>query len=330
MRLPDFQYMAPSSLQEAALFLKEHGHESKIIGGGTDILPSMKQRIFSPKYVVSLEDIPDLDRVEFDEQSGLRIGASVKLRSLETDPIILDRYPIISQAAHAVGSLQLRQMGTVGGNLSLDTRCIYYNQTDFWRKCRPRCIKMDGETCNAVGGGKKCFAVFSGDLAPALITLGAKIKLHSYSGERTISLSELYTGNGAKPLVKEPTEVLMGVEIPSMPKDAFSLYLKYRIRKSIDFPLASVAVFIRLEGKKTCHDSRMVLGAVGPKPQELDGIHELLEGKNLSGSIIEEASSIAYKAAKPVANAGSVPSYRKKIVNVFVKKALEQALQKSA
>jgi len=326
MRLPDFQYVEPKSIGEACLFLKEHGQESKIMGGGTDLLPSMKQRIFRPKYIVHLGAIPNSDRIEFDEPSGLRIGAFVKLRSLEKDPVVLAKYPMIAQAASEVGSVQLRQMGTIGGNLSLDTRCYYYNQSKFWRSCRPTCIKMGGETCNAVGGGKKCFAIFSGDLAPALMALGAKIKLLSTAGERTILLNDLYTGDGASPLAIKPDEILIGVEVPMVPKEAFTNYFKYRIRKSIDFPLASVATMLSLDRKeKVCHSAKVVIGAVGSKPEALNGIEELLKGKKLKGSLIEEASELAFKAARPIANAGSTPSYRKRIIKIFVEKALRQA-----
>ena len=330
MRLPDLQYVETKSLPEACLFLKEFGKESKVLGGGTDLLPSMKQRIFKPKYVLNLCTIRDLDRIEFNERSGLQIGALVKLRSLEKDPVILEKYPMIAQAAGEVGSVQLREMGTVGGNLSLDTRCYYYNQSDFWRKCRPICIKMGGDTCNAVGGGKKCFAIFSGDLAPALIALGTKIKLVSAKGERILSLRDYYTGDGAKPLSREPEEILVNVEVPPLPKRTSGCYLKYRIRRSIDFPLASVAIRVTLNNQnKVCLEPKVVIGAVGTRPEEIEGIEELLSGKRMTDSVLDEASEMAFKAAKPIANAASSPSYRKKMIKFMVEKALRQALLES-
>jgi 4-hydroxybenzoyl-CoA reductase subunit beta len=330
MRLPDLRYIEPKSIEEACLFLKEHSQESRIMGGGTDLLPSMKQRIFKPKHVLNLCTIPDLNRIEFNERSGLRIGALVKLRTLEKDPLILKKYPMIAQAAGEVGSVQLREMGTVGGNLSLDTRCYYYNQSDFWRKCRPICIKMGGDICNAVGGGKKCFAIFSGDLAPALIALGAKIKLVSAKGERILSLREYYTGDGANPFTREPEEILMSVEAPTLPKWTSGCYLKYRIRRSIDFPLAGVATRATLDNQnKVCLEAKVVIGAVGTRPEEIGRIEELLSGKRMTDSVIEEASETAFKAAKPIANAASSPSYRKKMIKVMVEKALRQTLGKS-
>lgn len=327
MRLPDFQYVAPKSIQEASLFLKDHGKESKVMAGGTDLLPSMKQRIYRPRYLVHVEGISELSRIEFNETTGLRIGALVRLRTLEKDLTVLERYPIIREAVTRIGSVQVRQMGTVGGNLCLDTRCSYYNQSSFWRSCRPRCIKMGGDMCNAVGGGKKCFSIFSGDLAPAFIALGAKINLLSASGERTLLLRDFYTGDGSKPLTLNPEEILTRIEVPSIPKETFSTYFKYRIRKSIDYPIASLAVLLTLAGnERSCREVKMVVGAVGSRPEELKEVEELLKGKEIKNSVIEEASNLAFKAAKPIANAASSPAYRKRMIKVFVMKALRQAL----
>jgi 4-hydroxybenzoyl-CoA reductase subunit beta len=328
MRLPDFEYVEPRSIEEAALFLRDNGHESMVIAGGTDLLPSMKQGIFRPNYLVNLCSVPLMDRIEFDDGSGLRIGALVRLRTLERDPLIREHYPMIAQAAEAIGSVQLRQMGTVGGNLSLDTRCYYYNQSDFWRSCRPTCIKMGGDTCNAIGGGKKCFAVFSGDLAPALIALGAKIRLVSASGERSLLLKDFYTGDGAKPLERKPGEFLVSVEVPVPQKDAFTTYLKYRIRKSIDFPLASMAAMLMMDRKEqVCRDARVVISAVGTRPEEVTRIHDLLLGKKLERSLIEEAAELAFKAARPVANTASTPTYRKRMIKILVGRTLKRAAE---
>jgi 4-hydroxybenzoyl-CoA reductase subunit beta len=329
MRLPDFQYVVPKSTEEACLFLKNHQRESKILAGGTDLLPSMKQWIVRPAYLVHIQDIPELNQIEFSEQSGLRIGALVKLCTLERHPVILDRYPLISQTAAEVGSVQIREMGSVGGNLSLDTRCYYYNQSSSWRKCRPVCIKMGGETCNAIGGGKRCFAAFCGDLAPSFIALGATIKLLSTKGERILSLSNFYTGDGAKPLAIEPDEVLVEVQVPAFPPNkVVGTYLKYRIRNSFDFPLASVAAVLTLNSKKEmCQEAKVVIGAVGTKPDEVKKIGELLKERRLEGPVIEEASESAFQAAKPIANQGSTPSYRKRMIKILTAKALQRALR---
>lgn len=326
MRLPNIQYVEPGSTQEASAFLADHAQESKVMAGGTDLLPSMKQKIFKPEYLVNLGAIPNLDTIEFDEQSGLRIGALATLSAIEREPVILEKYPAVAQAAHAVGAMQLKWMGTVGGNLCLDTRCYYYNQSDFWRRCRPTCIKMGGDTCNAIGGGNKCFAVFSGDLAPALIAMDANISLLSAKGERTLALNDLYSGDGAQPVSISPEEILTCIEVPKPPEGTFSTYLKYRIRQSIDFPLAGVAVRLVIDGNdKVCHDAKVVIGAVGPRPVEVNGIKELLVGKKLESPAIEQAALLAQKEAKPVDNAAGSPSYRKLMIKIFVEKALGQA-----
>jgi 4-hydroxybenzoyl-CoA reductase subunit beta len=327
IRLPKFLYVEPGSLEEVCLFLEGHGRESRLMAGGTDLLPAMKLGLSAPKWLVNTSALPGLDQVEFDEGSGLRIGASVKISALARDALVRQKYPSVAQAARCVGSPQLRQMGTVGGNLSIDTRCDYYNQPDFWRDCKPKCIKMGGETCNAIGGGRKCFAVFSGDLAPVLITLDARIRLVSAREERTIPLSELYTGNGANPCAIKPEEILVSVEAPAVAAGAFATYSKFAVRKAIDFPLAGVATLLTLEGKeKLCRAAKVVIGAVGPRPDEVKAIGQLLEGKKLSLQLIEEASSLAFKAAKPVTNRGSSPAYRKLMIKVLVRKALRQAL----
>ncbi len=325
MQLPPFTFVEPESLQEAVQFLQQKGAVSRIIGGGTDILPSMKQRICTPEYVVSLEAISDLGQIEFDQNSGARLGSSVKLYSLASSSEIQRRFPILVQAARAVGSPQLREMGTLGGNLCLDTRCSYYNQSANWRKCLPACLKMGGKICNAIGSGQKCFAVFSGDLAPALMALGARVVLLSAGGQRTIPLDDLYSGDGTRPLTIESDEILVGVEIPAQSNAGLGVYLKYRIRKSIDYPLASVATVLSIAGPdKICRKACVVIGAVGTRPLKIKGINALLKDKKLSEGLIEEASQLAFKAARPVQNTAGSPAHRKLMIKALVKRSFNQ------
>lgn len=327
MQLPQFQYVEPESIDETLHFLEEHGRESKLIAGGTDMLPSMKQRIYMPKYVVALDRLAELDQILFDDRTGLQLGSQIKLHTVETNDQISEKFPILSQAAGAVGSPQLRLMGTVGGNLCLDTRCYYYNQSDTWRKCKPTCIKLGGDVCNAVGSGKKCFAVFSGDLAPALMVLDAEICLRSFRGERKLPLRDFYTGNAAKPIAVESDEIVTKVVVPTQAKRSAGIYLKYRIRKSIDYPLAGVAAMLRLDGKDNiCHDVKVVINAVGSRPTMVSKVSELMEGKQISGSLIEEASQLAFKAAKPIKNTAGSPAHRKLMIKALVKKAFNHLL----
>lgn len=326
MQLPQFEYVESKSLEDAARLLQEKGRRSMLIGGGTDMLPSMKQRVYHPTYIISLAAVPDLKQIQFDDNGGLKLGSGLKLCTLENNAKIKKRFPIVAQAAGAVGSPQLREMGTLGGNLCLDTRCYYYNQSETWRKCRTACIKMGGDVCNAIGSGKKCFAVFSGDMAPALIALNATIVLHSARGERTIPLDELYSGDGARPLAKQPDEILMRVEIPGQQKGTLGTYSKYRIRRSIDYPLAGVATMLAMDSNdKVCRGVKVVIGAVGTCPAAVNGITELLINQKLDDSLIEEASDLAYKAAKPIANTAGTPFHRKVMIKAYVKRALEHA-----
>jgi 4-hydroxybenzoyl-CoA reductase subunit beta len=330
MRLPDFQYVVPESVEELVEFLKSHPGEARVLAGGTDLLPSLKQGLHTPRTLVLLSRLPALKRIAFDDRSGLSIGPLATLRELETAPVNQERYPAVSRASGLVGSPQLRQMGTVGGNLNLDTRCFYYNQSSSWRKCRPVCVKAGGDTCNAIGGGKKCFAAFSGDLAPTLIALGASVRLMSGEGERTVPLGEYYTGNGAEPFVRRDDEVMTSIEVPPPPEGAFCVYRKFSIRKAIDFPLAGVAVMVNWKSDGTCRDLRIVLGGVASKPLEVEAAAALLEGARLEKDLIEQAAELAFKAAKPVANLASTPSYRRLMVRELVEKALFQAQQASA
>lgn len=323
MRLPDFEYMVPESVDELLGRLKNSKGQSRLVAGGTDLLPSMKQGLFKPEILLLLNRLADFQRIEYDEGSGLKIGALVTLHDLETSPLVGERYPAIAQAAGAAASPQLRHMGTVGGNLNLDTRCYYYNQSAEWRKCRPTCIKVGGNTCNAIGGGKKCFAAFSGDMAPALIPLGATVRLISEMGERVVPLVEYYTGDGANPFIRRDDEFLAGIEVPILPEGVFCSYQKFSIRKSIDFPLAGVGAMIHMdEDGETCQSLRLAIGGVTSGPREVEKASALLKGQKLNRDLIEEAAEEAYKAAKPVANQGSTPSYRKIMVRELVKKAL--------
>ena len=324
MRLPDFQYAAPESLEDLVEILKSPPGEIRMMAGGTDLLPSMKQGLHSPHTLVLLSRLPVLKRIAFDERSGLSIGPMVTLRELETAPVIQERYPVISRAAGLVGSPQLRHMGTLGGNLNLDTRCFYYNQSPSWRRCRPVCVKAGGDTCNAIGGGKKCFAAFSGDLAPALIALGASVKLLTGEGERVVPLEEYYTGNGAKPFDRKGDELMTSIEVPPPREGTICLYRKFAIRKAIDFPLAGVAIMVEWGTGGICQDAGIVLGGVASSPLKVEAASALLKGERLESDLVERAAEQVFKAAKPVANLASTPSYRRLMVRELAKNALSR------
>lgn len=329
-RLHDFEYAEPSSLGQAAELLGRVGRQAMPIAGGTDLMPSMRQGLFAPKVVVSLKAIDELRDVAWDDRNGLSIGALATLRSLESDPHIRRRFPVVAQAASMVASPTIRRTATVGGNLSLDTRCYYYNQYDDWRSCTTPCLKMGGEFCKASPGGKarKCFAAFSADLAPVLVALDASITLLSVRGERTLALRDFYTGDGARPNGKEEGEIITRVTVPKEKAAYRGAYLKHRLRGSIDYPTAAVTLALRpTPDPAVFEDVRLVISAVVTQPLVVKGVAELLDGKPLTEALIDEAASLAKKAAIPVANTEGERRHRKQLVFEFTRKAFADILE---
>ncbi len=329
--LPKFEYREPATMAEAARLLAELGARAKLIGGGTDLVPSMRQGLFAPECVISLQRIPGLRGIAWEAGAGLRIGALTTLREVETSPEMRARFDFLAAAAGEVGSLQLREMGTVGGNLCLDTRCRYYNQSDAWHDCVNACVKRGGEFCTASPNGraKKCFAVFSADLATALVAADARVTLQSASGARTIELADYYTGDGANPLAGRPDEVLSEVLVPDRGPGVFGTYLKYRMRQAIDYPIAGVALTLRAEAGLV-RDVRMVIGGIASRPALVKGVGDLLEGKALDDARIEAAAKLARKAATPLANTAGDREHRKSMVYEFARRTLAQAAAHAA
>ncbi|MCJ7596763.1 MAG: FAD binding domain-containing protein, partial [Desulfobacterales bacterium] len=310
MRLPKMDHRAPGSVAEACSLIEEHGAGAKVLAGGTDLLAACKLRNVRPAMLISLRGIEALRGIEFQEGEGLRIGAMTRLHQLRYDPSIQEHYPALARAAGSVGAVQLQLMGTLGGNLCLNTRCIYYNQSETWRKSRAVCLKMGGDVCHVVPKGERCYAVFSGDTAPVLIALDAKARLISSREEREISLRELYTGDGKEPIALRSGELLQEVRIPPARGTQSSIYLKYRKREAIDFPMVGVAVRMDSNGEGVCTECKVVLNAVGSAPSEVPEAGKLLKGKVPTAALIDEAAEWAEKQAHPVANtAGSTPSY---------------------
>ena len=323
MRLPKMEHLAPSTLSEARSLMNEHGEKAKLLAGGTDLVVACKLRNLKPAFLVSLKGIPELKGIRFDDRSGLRIGAMTSLNALRTDPAVVKHYPALAEAAAAVGTRQLQYMGTPGGNLCLDTRCFYYNQSESWRKARAVCLKMGGEVCHVVTKGKKCYAVFSGDLAPALMALNAQIRLTNGAGERTLSLSDLYSGDGKDPLNIKPGEILQEIMIPAPAPGQGSTYLKYRVRGSIDFPLVGVAVRLATTEAGICNDCAIVINTVSSAPLSVPEAADLLKGQALTEDLIDQAAKKAASAAHPVLNViGATPAYRKKMAGILTRKAL--------
>lgn len=325
-RLPGFEYHSPATVEEAVRLLAELGEGAKIMGGGTDLLMAMKQRLSTPGHLVDISLVAGLDYIEYDEVDGLRMGAGVTIAGLTGSAVIRDRYPALAAAAEKIGSVQIRNVATLGGNLCLDTRCWYYNQSDFWRQSLPTCLKAGGEVCNVVEGSKRCFAVYSGDLAPVLTALRAEVKLTGEDGDRALPIDELFTGDGRRPNIIKSNEMLSEISVPATSTRNGSAYVKLRLREEVDFPILGVAATVAMDNG-VCDNVKVVLSAVGPSPLEVEGVEDILAGKPADEAAFEEVSRAAFKVAHPVANAAGTPEYRRRMVPVFVKKALREAFK---
>lgn len=324
MRLPKFEYVEAKTIQEACRALKESGEKARLMGGGTDLLVSMKQKITTPAVVIGLKKIPEMDTILYDSEKGLRIGALATLYEIERSPQVQRNCPILIQAAGQVASPALRRMGTIGGNLCLDSRCIYYNQSHFWRKSLPICLKQGGESCHVVRGGNRCHAVYSGDLAPALIALEAKIRLLDGNQERVVPVEDLFSGDGKSPLTIGPHQILSEVIIPPA-HQGDGKFLKYRLRESIDFPLVNLAVFVKKAKNGECESGRIVVGGIDSAPLRMKQAEEILKGGRLEEDLINRVTEAVQKQVHPVDNTGGSPALRRRMVPVLVRKALRQA-----
>ncbi len=319
MRLPWFDYRAPRSIEEAGKILAWEGTDAMLVAGGTDLLPNMKRRHQTPGTLVSLRNIEELKRVT--NGAGLRLGAGLTLTELLDVRGLRDRYRGLAQAAAQVATPQLRNMGTLGGNLCLDTRCTYYNQTYEWRKAIDFCMKKDGEVCWVATASKRCLAVSSTDTAPALIALGAKVKLVSAAGERELALAELYNNDGIDYLKRRSDEILTEVMLPKL--DGWkSTYWKLRRRGSFDFPLLGVAAAVKMAADGTVEEARLVLGAVSSHPLLIKS--NALAGRKLTDDVIAEIGEAAQSRAKPMDNTDMDLRWRKHVVADFVGYALRE------
>ena len=323
MSLPAFEVLRPTTLDAAIEALARYGEDARIIAGGTDLIPSMKQRLFAPRVLVDVKRIRALDFIRFEPTQGLEIGALTSIAALAQSPTLAQYFPVLRDAAKTVASPLLRNMGTLGGNLCLDTRCLYYNQSEFWRESLGGCIKKDGSVCHVAPGGKSCWAVFSGDTAPALLVLGASVRLASPRGAREIPLAKFYVSNGLAWLAKSRQEIVTGISVPAASAGWSGTYKKLRVRQSIDYPLAAVAAVMRKEPAGTCLEARVALTAVNPAPKLVEAA-EILKGRRYDPALVEEVAHAAIRTGKPLRTSASVPEYRRHMVRVFVRRALDE------
>ena len=320
MRLPAFRYRAPRTVADAAAWLAENPADTMLLAGGTDLLPNMKRRQQTPATLIALRGIEALRDIS--NGDGLAIGAGVTLSRLVADARVANGYRGLWQAAAQVATPHLRNMGTIGGNLCLDTRCTYYDQNYEWRKAIDFCMKKDGRTCWVATSSPRCLAVSSTDTAPVLQALGASVTLVSVRGERVLPVGELFANDGMHYLTRQPDEILTKVTLP-VPDGWRSAYWKLRRRGSFDFPVAAAAVAARLDGPVIV-DIRIVLGAVASRPVESEKAAAILRGQPITDELIAEAAAAASDVAKPMDNTDFDLVWRKGMVRTLVSHALHE------
>ena len=321
MSLPEFKLLRPRRLEEAIAYLAEHPDNIRVLAGGTDLIPSMKQRLFEPEYLLDLRGVGAMRGIRFSPDGGVELGALTTLRAIERSDSLRRHYPVLTEAAATVASPVLRNMGTIGGNICLDTRCLWYNQSLTWRKGCGFCIKKDGDLCHVAPGGTKCWAAFSGDTPPALLCLNAEIEIAGSNGLRRIPLHDFYTGLGDNYRRLQPAELVTRVFLPASSSGYQGVYRKLRIRGSIDYPLAGVAVAMKRSNRHVA-DARIGITAVNPAPLLVNGVSELLAGKMVDEAMAAAVGDLAAKTAKPLTTSALTPEYRREMIRVFTKRAV--------
>jgi 4-hydroxybenzoyl-CoA reductase subunit beta len=315
LRLPSFSYLQPKTLADALTMKRDAGPDGMFVAGGTDLYPNMKRRHQEPRTVISLMAIPELQRLD-----GWNVGTCVTLSTLSNLPTF--QHSAVATAARLVSTPLLRNMGTLGGNLCLDTRCNYYNQSYEWRKSIDFCMKKDGHICWVAPSSPRCWAVSSSDVAPVMAAIGADYRLVGPSGERVVPAGRFYHNDGINYLTKQPDEILVDVRLPA-PNGWDAVYHKLRRRGSFDFPVLGVAAWIQWNGKAVA-DARIVLGGVASHPQEVPEAADALRNMTLGAETIAAAAEAAYRPSKPMDNTDFELSWRKQMTRVFVARALQE------
>src|SRR5215475_5781546 len=323
LRLPKFRYLEPASLSEAVRMMSDAGPDAMYVAGGTDLYPNMKRRQQVPKVVIGLSRVKQLRAMKGKPKEGIVLGAGLTLTDVTDERRIQDSYPALAKATELISTPLLRNMGSIGGNLLLDTRCNYYDQNYEWRKAIHFCMKKDGEICWVAPSSPRCWAVQSSDCAPVMVAIGARVKLVSSRGERTIPAAELYNDDGIRHLNKRPDELLTEIHLP--PTNGWrATYWKLRRRGSFDFPVLGVAASLKVSSDGTVEDSKIILGGVGSHPVEAVAAQKAIAGNKLTEDVIREAAQAAYQPAKPLDNTDFAMTWRKEMARFYVSGTLRE------
>lgn len=327
--LPEFEVLRPKTVADVLAARRIHP-KSRLVGGGTDLVVNIRRGIEAPPTLIDMNGVAELRAIQADA-SALRLGASVTLAELAEHPAILEHYPVVAEAAGSIAGPTHRLMGTVGGNICLDTRCIYYNQSDWWRKANAHCLKTTGDMCHVAPKSKGvCFATFSGDLAPALLVLGGTVDLAGPEGTRTIPLKDLYigyskqdgsTGDGKNYLSLKPGEFVVAVGAKGAP-GLRSAYDKLRVRRSIEYPVAGVAVALRRDGDKLA-ELRVAFTGTNPRPVLLEGA-DALTGRPLDDAVIDRLDELVRDQVMAMQTTFTPGMYRRRVANVLAKRLVKR------
>ncbi len=327
LTLPAFEWVRPRTLDELLGHLSRHGDESLIVAGGTDAVPNLKHRLHEPRYVVHIASIAGLDALG-ETAGALEVGALVPLARIAADTSVRRDFPSLARAASLVAGPQLRNMGTVGGNLCLDTRCTYYNQTLFWREALGFCLKKSGTVCHVVPTGKRCVAAHSSDVAPVLITLGAEVEIASAAGRRMLPVDEFFVADGVHNNVLGPGDVVTRIRVPAESRGMRAGYQKLRPREAIDFPMLSVAFAARMTDG-VCDSARLVVSAIAAKPRVIGGVDAAVRGRAIDAALAQTLADMAHRQCHPLINVPYDQDYRREMVPVYVRRAVLEAAGES-
>jgi len=324
MRLPKFSYRRPTTVAEAVAIAAGEGPTAAYVAGGTDLYPNMKRRQQTPSTVIGLNRIAELRTMEVSAVNGMTIGTGLTLTEIESNPIIEAAYPGFTAAIRTISTPQLRNMGTIGGNLCLDTRCNYYDQNYEWRKGINFCMKKDGDVCWVALSSPKCLAVSSSDAIPILCAMDARFVLESAAGRREVRAEEMYNNDGINYLHKQPGELITSIQLPPV-AGWRAAYRKLRRRGAFDFPVLGVGAWIKFAapGALDVESARIFIGGVASAPIRCPEAEALLNGKLLTDEIIQAAADEAARPARPMDNTDHDRLWRKQMVTVWVRRTLE-------
>jgi 4-hydroxybenzoyl-CoA reductase subunit beta len=322
LRLQEYVYHRPNTVAEALGLLTVRPGKAMFIAGGTDLVPNMKHRLFAPRDLVALKHIPELHGIEL-RTGELRIGAAETLTTVSRHPLVRAHFPSLAKASGSIAGPQLRNAGTIGGNLCLDTRCTYYNQSYFWRNALGYCLKKDGDVCHVTKVGKKCVAANSSDCAPVLMSVGGVADLAGPDGTRSVAVADFFVADGIWNSVRKWNEMVTAVRIPLPNANTRTAFQKVRQRNSIDFPLLNIAVAAQMEGE-TVLSLTIVISALGARPRVVTGLDSVAHGHSLTPEVIDAVGQKAFEQSHPLTNIIVDADWRRAMVPVYVRRALEE------